>query len=407
MKKEILENEKLDAFSQFSKSIEKFDRLSDEEVIDLFHQISLGNHEAKTTLLLHHLKFLIYMAKVYKVKTEMDYFPLLDLIQEGYFGLNKAIDTFDLEKNLRFLSYASIVIFRTIARSNDVQRNIVIQEKAKMNVRNYRKFVAEYEKKGIPLSDEIICRELNISECELNNIKKAASITQSSIDQIIDSPSSREGYYSVEDFLPSFYDSIQQKIDEMDNRRELLLLKQYLGRKDYYLLYYSVFGGKRHHELAKQFGLTRQAISLQLQHILKKTYDFLKNPELQVKVTRRMYQKYGTDFDKLNEKPIELEDIITYSYIENQLTDEERVIYYYAQVEKLKYTNLDYSKILGLSLEEYQEVYQSLKKKLASLLECSNSYSCYKNHFIQDYHLDLFQYGTMKSNSIREYVKRK
>lgn len=65
----------------------------------LFYEHSL---EAARTLIMHHLRFVVYIAKNYRGYG----LPLSDLIQEGNIGLMKAVRNFDPSKNVRLASFA-------------------------------------------------------------------------------------------------------------------------------------------------------------------------------------------------------------------------------------------------------------------------------------------------------------
>lgn len=58
--------------------------------------------EAARTLVMHHLRFVVYIAKNYRGYG----LPLSDLIQEGNIGLMKAVKSFDPSKNVRIASFA-------------------------------------------------------------------------------------------------------------------------------------------------------------------------------------------------------------------------------------------------------------------------------------------------------------
>ncbi len=58
--------------------------------------------EAARQLVLHHLRFVVYIAKNYRGYG----LPLSDLIQEGNIGLMKAVKSFDPAKNVRLASFA-------------------------------------------------------------------------------------------------------------------------------------------------------------------------------------------------------------------------------------------------------------------------------------------------------------
>ena len=77
--------------------------LSQAEELELTTKLKKdGDLEAAKTLVLHHLRFVIHVAKGY-----IGYgLPLADLIQEGNIGLMKAVKKFDPTNGVRLVSYA-------------------------------------------------------------------------------------------------------------------------------------------------------------------------------------------------------------------------------------------------------------------------------------------------------------
>jgi RNA polymerase primary sigma factor len=84
--------------------------LSEKQILDIERELVEGN-----------LRFVITVAKQYQNQG----LPLPDLINEGNFGLLKAIRNFDWSKNLRFISYAVWWVRQSILQSlNDNSRTI-------------------------------------------------------------------------------------------------------------------------------------------------------------------------------------------------------------------------------------------------------------------------------------------
>jgi RNA polymerase primary sigma factor len=87
---------------QYFNEIKGFESLSKEEEKQLSKRIKNLDHQAKNKLITANLKYVVDVAKRYKGKgVSMD-----DLIAEGNMGLLKAFDTFDYEKDVKFISYA-------------------------------------------------------------------------------------------------------------------------------------------------------------------------------------------------------------------------------------------------------------------------------------------------------------
>jgi RNA polymerase sporulation-specific sigma factor len=77
--------------------------LSPEEEKALLEQLALNNEDAKTILIERNLRLVVYIAK----KFENAGVNVEDLISIGAIGLIKAVNTFNLDKNIKLATYAS------------------------------------------------------------------------------------------------------------------------------------------------------------------------------------------------------------------------------------------------------------------------------------------------------------
>lgn len=77
--------------------------LSRDKEIELLMKIKEGDAAARDTLIEHNLRLVVYIAKRFdNTKTTME-----DLISIGSIGLIKAVETFNLDKNIKLATYAS------------------------------------------------------------------------------------------------------------------------------------------------------------------------------------------------------------------------------------------------------------------------------------------------------------
>ena len=77
--------------------------LAPEEERILLEQLALNNEDAKTVLIERNLRLVVYIAK----KFENAGVNVEDLISIGAIGLIKAVNTFNLDKNIKLATYAS------------------------------------------------------------------------------------------------------------------------------------------------------------------------------------------------------------------------------------------------------------------------------------------------------------
>ena len=111
----------------------KYNEIPDEKIIE---QIRLGDMEAQNYLL-EKYKSLVNMKanRFFLVGAESD-----DMIQEGMIGLFKAIQSFDLEKNNSFKTFANLCIERqliTAIKTSNRQKHIPLNSSFSLNTSAY------------------------------------------------------------------------------------------------------------------------------------------------------------------------------------------------------------------------------------------------------------------------------
>lgn len=90
------------------------DPLKKEELINLFHEYKKGNMDARKKIIEHNIKLVIYFVKQNFYDTRLNQ---KDLISHGLIGLIKAVDTFDITKNIEFVTYAHKCIYTEVLQT--------------------------------------------------------------------------------------------------------------------------------------------------------------------------------------------------------------------------------------------------------------------------------------------------
>ena len=111
----------IDPLRQYLKEINQYPLLTPNEELELAKKISEGDQEARERFYNCNLRLVVSIAKRYNNNNLV----LLDLIQEGNLGMNKAIDKFDYTKGYKFSTYASWWIRQAITRAISEKSEIV------------------------------------------------------------------------------------------------------------------------------------------------------------------------------------------------------------------------------------------------------------------------------------------
>ena len=101
-----------DALQLFLNEIRRYPLLTAEEEVALAKRIERGDLEAKERMVNSNLRLVVSIAKKYQGQD----LALLDLIQEGIFGLMRAAEKFDWRRGYKFSTYATFWIRQAIQR---------------------------------------------------------------------------------------------------------------------------------------------------------------------------------------------------------------------------------------------------------------------------------------------------
>lgn len=165
----------LDPLNLFIKQIQErggHELLTPAEEVILAKRIEGGDQAAKDKMIEHNLRLVISVAKSFQGSG----LPMLDLIQEGTFGLIRAIEKFDWRKGFKFSTYATWWIRQAIARSAiDKGHTIRLPQHIADRLRDInsteRRLTAELKRHPSP---DDIANELGIEVEEVRHIMRMA-----------------------------------------------------------------------------------------------------------------------------------------------------------------------------------------------------------------------------------------
>ena len=102
-----------DVVRQYLREISRAPLLNAKQEIELAQRIEAGDEDAAQTLIQSNLRLVVHVAKRYLNRG----MPILDLIQEGNFGLIRAVQKYDWRRGFRFSTYATWWIRQAITRA--------------------------------------------------------------------------------------------------------------------------------------------------------------------------------------------------------------------------------------------------------------------------------------------------
>lgn len=184
--------------------------MTNEQLVELL-QMGIDMEENMGTLYLQNKPILTKICRPY-AQVE----PLEDLLQQSYFGLLEAVRRYDASAGCKFVTFAWYWIEQAV-REYIVSSGRLIRLPAHMDnlIFRYKRFVSSYESDhaGLLPSDEEIRNELNISEKQLDELKKYVLCSNvKSLDVPIDES---DGRNTLQDYIASPYNMEENVIDAM------------------------------------------------------------------------------------------------------------------------------------------------------------------------------------------------
>jgi len=223
------------ALKAYFKDLKNVELLSGEEQNKLAIKAKSGDENALKRLVESNLRFVVTVAKEYQYSN----IPLEDLISEGNIGLIKAVEKFDTNKKIKFISYAVWWVRQSIIQSIYENGSIVRLPVNRININN-----------KINKTKDILFKELNreptpkeISDfCDVCEIDIVNSLTDCNYSVELENQCSDDSKATFSDYLEGEeYDKMQNKINrdaashEINNalsglnKRESKILKMYFG----------------------------------------------------------------------------------------------------------------------------------------------------------------------------------
>ncbi len=265
--------------------INKIPMLSEEETEELFKQYNNGDKNAKNKLIESNLRLVVAVAKIVNQKVIHRAIPesidLIDMIQEGNFGLITAIEKFDITKGYQFSTYAVWWIRKSI---NDA---IINKGKIIRKPHNLSFELDKIYKERKELSDKLLRQPTNqeladILGMELTRLEYLLNIPQKpfSIDAII----SEEGF-TIKDVLEDGEIDIEKTYIETETRGQLYELINELPEREKEIIIkrYNILGMEVPRKiLAEKYEISQERVrQIELNaiaHLKEKAKDRLNNP---------------------------------------------------------------------------------------------------------------------------------
>jgi len=183
-----------DTVRLFLNEIGRYPLLTAAEEVELAKRVESGDEAAKTRFVTSNLRLVVHNAKRYQDQG----LSLLDLVQEGVFGLTRAVEKFDWRRGFKFSTYATWWIRQSIQRALQKQARTI---KLPVHLAELEGRVGRSERDlhgelGRPPTDDEIAADTGIPIARLHELRTAARAVTS-----IDLPIGDEGETTLGDLV--------------------------------------------------------------------------------------------------------------------------------------------------------------------------------------------------------------
>lgn len=386
-----------DSYKAFWKSIKSYPILSSEENRILAVEAQSGNEIAREKLIKSNLRLVAWVANKYK--NRINHMQILDIIQEGSIGLMRSIETYNPEKGA-FTTYAINWIRQAITRSisnneDDIRLPVYLESK----INTYLKIleVCKENKRPIP-SDPELCEILDVSLEILFNIKNY-NYNPLSINQKINED---DGDTELENFIIAEDNSYDEVLERLSNNDLFAVLKEVLNHKEYYVIYYRylIEEKKTLEELSQDLGISRERVRQIETKSLRKIKPYMVPDSNHYRKKVSKLNELGQSLNWYNITPINVNQIIMFLYIKDELTDIEKQVMYFDVFGKMK--SEWYRVKLGLSINEYTEIKKSIEEKMKKVKLNKKHFLSFKTNTIKNNGAKIFDY-TLEGFKLIDY----
>ena len=247
-----------DPVKMYLKDIGKVPLLTQDQEIELAKRMSEGDEDAKRQLSESNLRLVVSIAKKYVGRGML----FLDLIQEGNFGLMKAVEKFDYTKGFKFSTYSTWWIRQSITRAiADQARTIRIPVHMFETINKQKKVTRDlFQELGREPSVEEISEKMGIPVEKVIEIQKISQDTVS-----LDTPVGEEEDSTLGTFIQD-----ENAVSPADSAALMMLKEQLMEvlatltprEQKVIMLRYGIEDGHTRtlEDVGKEFSVTRERI---------------------------------------------------------------------------------------------------------------------------------------------------
>ena len=194
-----------DSLALFLDEIGRYPLLTAGQEVELAQRIEAGDAAAREHMINANLRLVVHIAKRYQGQG----LGLPDLVQEGMFGLMRAVEKFDWRRGFKFSTYATWWIRQSLQRALQKQAREIrlpahVAERARRVDRVRQQLSRELDR---DVTEEELAEATGLSLRQIVEVRDAARVVAS-----LDQPVGAEGDSAFGDLLPSEHGAFEDDV---------------------------------------------------------------------------------------------------------------------------------------------------------------------------------------------------
>ncbi|HUC38037.1 MAG TPA: sigma-70 family RNA polymerase sigma factor [Acidimicrobiales bacterium] len=198
-----------DSIRLFLDDLDRYPLPDPTEQVELAKRVAEGDSEARARMIAANMRLVVHWARRYQDRG-VDFG---DLVQEGTFGLMRAVDKFDWQRGFRFSTYATWWIRQALQRAvqqhgNTIRVPMEVAEQSQRADRLTWELVSELQREPTP---EEVAEASGVAPDALEVLRKAARVVAS-----LDQPAATDSSTPLGDLVAgddsSFEDEVERRI---------------------------------------------------------------------------------------------------------------------------------------------------------------------------------------------------
>ncbi len=213
-----------DMLGLLMRDLDRYPMPNYDEQVELAKRVTAGDEEAKKQMVAANLRLVLHWARRYQDRGV----EMIDLVQEGTFGLLRAVEKFDWERGFKFSTYATWWIRQALQRAvqqhgRTIRIPLEVGEQLQRLEATSAELTSLFARKP---TDEELTEATGMSKAERDNLRGLAGVTAS-----LDQPASSDSATTLGDLVaPSQHDWVgdieqsmvdQQLLDALDQLSDI------------------------------------------------------------------------------------------------------------------------------------------------------------------------------------------